>query len=78
MKYKCTVCEYIYDEGGIDPITGEKNIPWSELPEEWVCPKCSAPKSEFKPLDEEEPFIAGEGIEEDIDDYDEDSDLDNF
>jgi len=27
MKYKCTVCGYLYDEDGIDPTTGEKMYP---------------------------------------------------
>ncbi len=81
MKYKCTVCGYLYDEDGIDPTTGEKNVPWEELPEEWVCPKCGASKIDFKPVkgesisDEEEDFQ-----DEDFEDYEEeeDSDLDNF
>jgi len=75
MQYKCSVCGYIYDEEGIDPITGEKNIPWSEVPEDWICPKCNAPKADFKPVEEED--ILGD---EDLTDYDEEEsgDLDNF
>jgi len=34
MQYKCTVCGYIYDEDGINPATGEKNVAWNELPED--------------------------------------------
>ena len=78
MKYKCTICSYIYDENGIDPVTGEKNVPWSELPEEWVCPKCNAPKSEFKPMDDEEVFSSGEVSTNEDNDYDEEQDLNNF
>ena len=33
----CKVCGYIYD--------GE--IPFEELPEEWVCPACGVGKNEF-------------------------------
>ncbi len=46
--YECTVCGYIYDPdvgdraGGIPP--GEV---FSELPEDWVCPECSAGKEQF-------------------------------
>ncbi|MGC8944283.1 MAG: rubredoxin [Minisyncoccia bacterium] len=50
MLYKCQVCGYIYDENGIDPITGDKNLKWEDLPEDWVCPKCGASKSKFKPV----------------------------
>lgn len=37
-KYRCTVCEYIYDpesgdpENGIDPGTA-----FEDLPDDWVC-----------------------------------------
>ncbi|HMK95100.1 MAG TPA: thiamine pyrophosphate-binding protein [Candidatus Limnocylindrales bacterium] len=39
-KYRCTVCNYIYDEAK----EGKK---FSDLPKEWVCPICGAPKSSF-------------------------------
>ena len=68
MQYKCTVCGYIYDEEGIDPTTGEKNVAWNELPEDWVCPKCNAPKSDFKLVEEAEEDILPD---KDITDYDE-------
>jgi len=35
--WKCTVCGYIYD--------GE--IPFEELPDDWLCPLCNQPKSVF-------------------------------
>jgi len=75
MQYKCSICGYIYDEEGVDPITGEKNIPWSEVPEDWICPKCNAPKADFKPVEEEEL-----PSDENLTDYDEEEsdDLDNF
>ncbi len=37
--YICTICKYEYN----DPL-----IPFEELPEDWVCPICGAPKSVFK------------------------------
>lgn len=40
MKYVCSICGYIYDEA-------KEKIPFSELPESWVCPVCKAPKSAF-------------------------------
>ncbi|WP_081810245.1 rubredoxin [Candidatus Methanoperedens nitratireducens] len=39
-KFRCTVCNYIYDEGK----------KFSELPPNWVCPICSAPKSVLQNL----------------------------
>jgi rubredoxin len=52
MQYECQNCAYIYDpeigdpEGGIDPGT-----PFSEIPEDWICPVCGAEKSQFEPLE---------------------------
>ena len=42
-KFRCTVCNYIYDE----EKEGKK---FSELPPNWVCPVCSAPKSAFEEI----------------------------
>lgn len=48
-KYKCTVCNYIYDpekgdtENGIKPGT-----PFEELPDDWTCPVCGVDKSLFE------------------------------
>jgi len=46
-KYRCTVCNYVYDE----VKEGKK---FSDLPDEWVCPVCGAPKSVFVLLAEKE------------------------
>jgi thiamine pyrophosphate-dependent acetolactate synthase large subunit-like protein/rubredoxin len=46
-KYRCTVCNYIYDEAK----QGKK---FSELPKEWVCPVCGAPTSAFVLLTEKQ------------------------
>lgn len=37
--YICTVCGYEYD--------GSEG-PFEELPDDWVCPLCGAPKSLFE------------------------------
>lgn len=39
-KWKCSVCGYIYDE-----MKGKTTF--EELPEDWTCPQCGAPKSAF-------------------------------
>ncbi len=41
MKYICQICGYIYDEE-------KEKIPFDELSDDWKCPLCKAPKSEFK------------------------------
>jgi pyruvate oxidase len=45
-KYRCTVCNWVYDEAK----EGKK---FSDLPKEWVCPVCGAPKSVFVLLAEQ-------------------------
>lgn len=45
MKYKCNLCGYIYDE----EVEGTK---FEDLPEDWTCPVCGAPKSEFAKLED--------------------------
>lgn len=41
-SYECRVCGYVYDE----TKQGRK---WSDLPDDWGCPGCGAPKSSFEP-----------------------------
>ena len=45
-KYRCTVCNFVYDED----IEGKK---FEELPDDWRCPVCNSPKSLFILLSEE-------------------------
>ena len=58
MKYKCTICGYIYDDD-------KEKVPFDKLPDDWKCPLCGARKADFKPLDEEKKVQAV--IEEDFD-----------
>jgi pyruvate oxidase len=44
-KYRCIICNYIYDE----EKEGKK---FSDLPKEWVCPVCGVPASSFVLLTE--------------------------
>ncbi len=39
-KYRCTVCNYVYDEV-------KEKVKFTDLPKEWVCPVCGAPKTAF-------------------------------
>jgi hemerythrin-like domain-containing protein/rubredoxin len=46
---KCRVCGYVYDPIKGDPEHGiEPGVPFEELPDEWLCPVCFAPKKEFE------------------------------
>ena len=47
MKYRCTVCGYVYDEE-------KEGVKFADLPEDWVCPLCKQPKSKFEPVEETE------------------------
>jgi len=53
-KYRCTICDYIYDPQRGDPENGvEPGTPFEELPEEWVCPDCGADQEDFVPVEQE-------------------------
>ena len=55
-KYICTICGHTYD-----PAVGEEKqnitpgIAFEDLPEDWTCPNCDAPKSKFMELGDREP-----------------------
>ncbi len=51
-KYRCTVCNYIYDPQVGDPDNGIKpGTFFQALPEDWVCPDCGVERDQFEPLD---------------------------
>jgi rubredoxin len=51
-KYRCTLCDYIYDPAKGDPDNGvAPGTPWEKLPANWVCPDCGADKDAFEPVD---------------------------
>ncbi|MDY0293458.1 MAG: rubredoxin [Candidatus Methanomethylophilaceae archaeon] len=41
--YVCMDCGYRYDESA-------EGVPFTELPDDWVCPLCGSPKSAFAKL----------------------------
>ena len=50
-QYKCSVCGYIYDQEKGDPSQGiAPGTKFEDLPENWHCPKCKAPKSKFQKI----------------------------
>jgi len=47
-KYKCTICDYVYDEAVGDPEHGiAPGTKFDDLPETWVCPICGVGKDKF-------------------------------
>lgn len=47
MKYICNLCGYIYNDE-------EQEVKFVDLPEDWKCPLCGAPKSAFEVVKEDE------------------------
>lgn len=45
-KYKCRLCGHIYDEE-------KEGVSFNDLPDDWKCPMCFAPKSMFQLIEEE-------------------------
>jgi rubredoxin len=51
-KYVCTVCGWIYDPKKGDPDNGiEPGTEWEDVPEDWTCPVCGAPKEDFEKVE---------------------------
>lgn len=47
-KYVCDICGYVYDEeAGIPESNIAPGTKWEDISEDWVCPLCGAPKSDF-------------------------------
>ncbi len=50
MKYKCLLCDYVYDEEKGDSNHGlAPNTKWEEVSDDWICPDCGATKMDFEP-----------------------------
>ncbi len=48
QKYRCLVCNYIYDPALGDPDNGvPAGTLFEKIPDSWVCPVCGADKSQF-------------------------------
>ena len=49
-KYRCTVCDYIYDPAVGDPDSGiAPGTAFEDLPDDWSCPLCGVGKDMFEP-----------------------------
>lgn len=50
-KYRCTVCEYVYDPAVGDPEHGyPAGTKFSDLPDSWTCPECGVAKEMFEKI----------------------------
>jgi rubredoxin len=48
-KWRCSICEYIYDSKKGDPETGiNPGTSFQDLPDYWGCPDCGASKQNFE------------------------------
>ncbi len=48
-KYVCLVCGWVYHEERGSPQDGlAPGTRWADIPDDWVCPECGAPKSDFE------------------------------
>lgn len=49
QRYRCIVCNYIYDPAVGDIERGvPSGTPFENLPDDWVCPVCGAGKDMFE------------------------------
>jgi rubredoxin len=52
-KWRCTLCDLVYDPEVGDPDSGiAPGTAFEEIPEDWYCPDCGARKADFVPLPE--------------------------
>jgi rubredoxin len=50
--WQCLTCGYIYNEADGDPDEGlAPGTRWADVPEDWVCPECGTPKSDFEMIE---------------------------
>lgn len=48
-KYRCVICDYIYDPAEGDPGNGvAPGTAFEDLPSDWCCPLCGADTSNFE------------------------------
>ena len=68
-KYKCQLCGYIYDED-------KEKVKFEDLPDDWKCPMCFAPKSMFvlveddnRKIEDDEEQIKSDNYKNDLASY---------
>ena len=68
MRYRCPVCDFVYDEAQGVPREGfPAGTPWSQVPDDWNCPDCGVrDKVDFR--SEGEAFSGGERSQTGVED----------
>lgn len=52
-KYRCTVCDWVYDPKVGDPDGGiAAGTAFDDIPDDWVCPLCGVGKDQFEEIEE--------------------------
>ena len=52
-KWQCIVCGYVYDPEKGDPDNGvDPGTSFEDVPGDWICPECGAPKDQFEKMSE--------------------------
>ena len=52
QKWRCVPCDYVYDPAQGDPENGiAPGTAFEDLPEDWLCPDCSAVKDMFEKVE---------------------------
>jgi len=50
--WQCLLCGFIYDEANGMPEEGiAPGTRWADVPDTWICPECSATKSDFEMIE---------------------------
>lgn len=52
-RYRCTICEHIYDPAEGDPMSNiPPGTPFEAISDSWSCPDCNAVKADFEPMED--------------------------
>lgn len=52
-RYRCLVCEHVYDPREGDPTAGiAPGTRFEDIPDDWSCPECGASKADFEPIED--------------------------
>ncbi len=50
-KWRCTICDYVYDPAIGDPDGGiAAGTSFESIPADWVCPACGVGKDQFEKI----------------------------
>lgn len=61
-KYRCKICGFVYDDA-------KEKVKFEDLPDDWTCPLCGAPKQMFEEIVEASTVAQEQkNLEKDIDD----------